>query len=69
LFFALFSHFSAFGTKKKTFIATLLFSHQTEFVFNSNAYTMVLHKHGDFLYNGVKQTVHEHLTGVAQVRA
>jgi hypothetical protein len=33
----------------------------------SNAYTMVLHKHGDFLYNGVKQTVQEHLQAVALV--
>ncbi|EDO27787.1 predicted protein, partial [Nematostella vectensis] len=26
-----------------------------------NAYTMVLHKHGERLYNGLKQVVTEHL--------
>lgn len=26
-----------------------------------NAYTMVLHKHGDRLYNGLKEVVTEHL--------
>jgi len=31
-----------------------------------NAYTMVLHKHGDYLYNGVKTTVREHLEGVCK---
>jgi len=28
---------------------------------------MVLHKHGDYLYNGVKTTVREHLEGVCKV--
>jgi hypothetical protein len=28
---------------------------------------MVLHKHGDYLYNGVKTTVREHLEEVAKV--
>lgn len=30
-----------------------------------NAYNMVLHKHGDILYNGLKEVVNEHLKGVA----
>ena len=29
---------------------------------------MVLHKHGDYLYENVKSTVREHLTKVAKVR-
>lgn len=29
--------------------------------FNRNAYTMVLHKHGERLYNGLKGVVTEHL--------
>lgn len=28
-----------------------------------NAYTMVLHKHGERLYNGLKEVVTDHLTG------
>ena len=28
----------------------------------SNAYNLVLHKHGDLLYNGVRDTILEHLT-------
>ena len=27
-----------------------------------NAYTMVLHKHGERLYNGLREVVTEHLT-------
>ena len=30
-------------------------------VFYRNAYTMVLHKHGERLYSGLKQVVTEHL--------
>jgi cullin 3 len=30
-----------------------------------NAYNMVLHKHGDILYNGLKEVVNDHLKGVA----
>ena len=31
-----------------------------------NAYNLVLHKHGDLLYNGVRSTVHAHLSEVAE---
>ena len=31
------------------------------FDLNRNAYTMVLHKHGERLYSGLKQVVTEHL--------
>lgn len=31
------------------------------FEINRNAYTMVLHKHGERLYSGLKQVVTEHL--------
>lgn len=31
------------------------------FYLNRNAYTMVLHKHGERLYSGLKQVVTEHL--------
>lgn len=30
-----------------------------------NAYNMVLHKHGDILYNGLKEVVNDHLKGIA----
>ena len=36
-----------------------------------NAYTMVLHKHGERLYSGLKQVVTDHLTekvGLANIR-
>ena len=32
-------------------------------LFGRNAYTMVLHKHGEKLYSGLKQVVTEHLIG------
>ena len=34
-----------------------------------NAYNLVLHKHGELLYDGVKEAVHEHLETVAAVVA
>ena len=34
-------------------------------ILHRNAYNMVLHKHGDILYNGLKEVVNEHLKGVA----
>lgn len=36
-------------------------------VFNCrrNAYNMVLHKYGEMLYNGLKQTVEDHLKDIA----
>lgn len=33
-----------------------------------NAYTMVLHKHGERLYNGLKEVVTEHLVGKVSSR-
>ena len=35
------------------------------FIVNRNAYNMVLHKHGDILYFGLKEVVNDHLKGVA----
>lgn len=49
------------GMVSPFFVTGSLFVHRVLAIVCRNAYTMVLHKHGERLYSGLKEVVREHL--------